>query len=160
MAIYLAILATVQTLILICQFFGVRIGAIASIPKMGPLFAMTVIASLTWAAVGLNYYSQHSQDWPKGYVAKQPPKRVWKREVVPLDGYRYEDCQFEDVTFQYEGKTPIQFIRCTVNGFSIKSGNPSIMGMLTFLKAANLIDPKVRFILPPGTGVDFPHETQ
>lgn len=95
---------------------------------------------------------------PERYVGKEPSKRTWRKEIVPLDGYKYVDCDFQDVTLQYEGKTPIQLSHCKFGTFDIKTSNPAIAQMLVFLKAAGLIRPECPFILPPGTNVDFPYE--
>jgi hypothetical protein len=125
--------------------------------------AIGLLMVLTWAAIGVNIYDRHKYgagvtQFVDGYIGKAPPKHQWHNEEVPLDGFDYEDCVMKNVTFVYDGKTPIQFSGNKVNGFGLKSGNPAILIWNVFLKAADAFNNNVTLILPLGTKTDLPYE--
>jgi hypothetical protein len=125
------------------------------------LTIMTVLLVLTWAAVGFDYYDRHHSEatqFVAGYVGKEPPKHEWRNEEVPLDGFKYDDCVMENVTFVYDGLTPIQITHNTVRGFDFKSSNPAIAMWMIFLKGVGALDNNLKLILPPGTQTDIPYE--
>jgi hypothetical protein len=131
-----------------------------------PLAAMLGLTILTWSAIGFDYYDRHYRGpttaaafyKSSGYVGKQPPKKVWRKEVVPLDGYNYENCEFYDVTFEYEGMSPIFFSYNKTYGFDLKSINPSIGAWTVFLKDVGALNTDFHLILPPGSKTDIPYE--
>jgi hypothetical protein len=96
-----------------------------------------------------------------GYVGKALSKHVWRNEEVVLDGYDYENCEFYDVRFHYNGTTPLKFSHNTISGESIviSTNNPALIGLVVFLKAAHLLIPQLGLALPPGANTTVPHET-
>ncbi|MGD0290027.1 MAG: hypothetical protein ABSC63_10290 [Candidatus Binataceae bacterium] len=121
---------------------------------------------LTWVFLGYDIYNRHysapitqvSAFNNPDYVGKTPSKQIWRKEIVPLDGYYYVNCEFYDVTFEYEGTTPIRFDNNHIYGFDLKTNNPAISNWNVFLKAAGGINPNVHLVLPPGTRTDVPFE--
>jgi hypothetical protein len=107
------------------------------------------------SAASPNYFAMAN------YAGKEPPKKEWRSEEVPLDGFRYEDCLMENVTFVYEGKTPIQFnhnrIREYGTGYSFKSSDPAVIDSLIFLASLNGL-PGIVLHLPPGTKTTVPYK--
>jgi len=93
-----------------------------------------------------------------GYHGKPPPKFEWHNEKVPLDGYDYEYCHFVNVTFVYNGTTPIQFNHNRISGYGFESENGALGMMAVFWKAMGEL-PHAKLILTPGMVTDVPHET-
>lgn len=60
--------------------------------------------------------------------------------VVPLDGFDYRNCQFDNVTFKYNGTTPVQFQNNLVRGpLNFTTDNPSISSTLAVLAGFGLV---------------------
>jgi hypothetical protein len=47
--------------------------------------------------------------WSSEYKPAEVSNRHFRSEVVILDGFHYSNCTFDDVTFKYNGTTPIEF---------------------------------------------------
>jgi hypothetical protein len=82
--------------------------------------------------------------WPSGAEANKPLKQVRQKtfdhETVPLDGYEYIDCTFNDVTFEFEGRSGCglpgsHLVAITPDGkstYRLKSKNPVVILALQF----------------------------
>jgi hypothetical protein len=55
--------------------------------------------------------------------------RAHHNETVPLDGFSYYDCTFDNVTFVFQGKGPFELLR---------SDNPVVMGSFSLMGQFNL----------------------
>jgi hypothetical protein len=134
-------------------------------PPRWPLILSALMMFATWSVAGFDYYDRHvlshTYNSDPDYVGKAPSKHMWRDELVVLDGYDYENCEFYNVTFKYNGTTPIKFSHDTVSGESITiaTENPAFINLVVFLKAANLLIPQLRLGLPPGEYTTVPHET-
>lgn len=78
-------------------------------PPRWPMIVMAVMVVVVWTAVAVNYlYVRRPFDPNKAWDDKAPLKQIYHRtfmdETVPLDGYYYHDCVFDNVTLEYEGK--------------------------------------------------------
>ncbi len=73
-----------------------------------------------------------SNDYPLIPVNKQ---KFVNREVV-LDGRIFTDCEFDNVTFKYNGTAPVRMNRADINGFiNFASDNPALEGLIRALYA-------------------------
>lgn len=129
-----------------------------------PLILMTAMMLLTWTAIGYDLYNRHrnplvGSNFSAIYAGKEPSKHVWKNEKVLLDGFHYQNCVFYNVTFEYNGTTPIQMNDSKIHGFTLASKNEAITDWMIFLKGMGALQPNVNLDLQPGMNVDVPHET-
>ena len=61
---------------------------------------------------------------------KQIVKKKFCQQSVPLDGYEFIDCIFEQVTFEYEGMAPSRMTNCNlVAPCNLHTNNP-ILGQV------------------------------
>jgi hypothetical protein len=67
--------------------------------------------------------------------------RKFANETVPLDNREYIRCNFINVTFTYEGKSPIKFVNNKVDGFRFRVASPPVESFLMMLRAANFLAP-------------------
>jgi hypothetical protein len=66
-------------------------------------------------------------------------KKLFHNERVPLDGYRYSDCKFENVTFVYNGG-PAEFSHNHVVGYSIASDSLEINAVMKMMFEMGVIN--------------------
>jgi hypothetical protein len=53
--------------------------------------------------------------------------KIFTNEKVVLDGYSYSNCTFENVTFVFNGMTPVTMINSKIGGLiTLKTDNPSV----------------------------------
>ena len=71
--------------------------------------------------------------------------KTFRNEVVVLDGKRFINCNFYNITFEYNGNAPVQMIDVKIGGINIKSENPSIQTMMKIFKELKVFDEKVNF---------------
>ena len=82
-----------------------------------------------------------------------------ENEEVPLDGFRYQNCTMKNVTFRYDGKTPIQFENNHVHGtYDFVTDNPALSNLFIWLCTSHELAPNAQIVLPPGALVDCPHK--
>jgi hypothetical protein len=65
------------------------------------IVAAVVFGVLAWV-VDRNYKS-HQVERPSEKSLREVVGRTFRNETVPLDGYIYTDCVFQDVTFRWDG---------------------------------------------------------
>jgi hypothetical protein len=71
------------------------------------------------------------QIWPVDYSPQVVSNRRFANTVVALDNISCSDCVFENVTFKYNGDTPLRFAHNTVSGTMVfASDNPAVLGTL------------------------------
>ncbi len=86
--------------------------------------------------------------WPDPYAPISVVGKTYKNEKVILDGISYSGCIFENVTFVYNGTTPIQFTNNSVRGsIQMRTDNPAVGGAIGWL--GGFIE------LPPNVSIDF-----
>jgi hypothetical protein len=125
--------------------------AAMSILILGCITATFFITRLIYLHENTNEHLNEENYKPIAIVGK-----TFRNEIVPLDGYAYSDDTFENVTFVYNGTTPLQFTHNTVGGFVMKSDNPAINYVLAMLYGFGLLDKNKEFIMPAGTKIDSP----
>src|SRR5438132_11878697 len=88
------------------------------LPKVPIWIGMLLV---TWGAIGYDVYDRHTAstaqfntDLSKFVVVSH---RKFVNEVVQLDNHRYEDCTFENVTFEYDGTGFVQMNDIHISGF-------------------------------------------
>jgi hypothetical protein len=104
----------------------------------------------------------HSEPKQQFLFDKSPPSivvahKTFMNERIPLDGYIYSDCTFENVTFVYNGTRPTNFTGNRIVGrFRYATDNPSIDGAMAMLRGLGLLSNAVDFRAAPGSIVEFP----
>jgi hypothetical protein len=65
-----------------------------------------------------------------------------------LDGYSYDHCTFEDVTFVHNGTTPPQITFPTIKGtFTVRSDNLAVEGTALLFKGFGFLKADVNLII-------------
>jgi hypothetical protein len=73
---------------------------------------------------------------------------------VKLDGYSYTNCNFYNITFVYNGTTPIQITGMNLYGtHRFRSDNRAVDGAIIEMYAFGKIIPGFEVNLPPGNAV-------
>ncbi len=74
-----------------------------------------LVIVVTWSAVGYDIYGQrHSgnsfpSDW-ETYAYQEIDNYKFSHVTVHLDGRKFVNCSFDNVTFEFEGKEPFLFV--------------------------------------------------
>lgn len=131
-------IGAVASCLSILKFFGMDWDALRlrlpALPKRGWLFAAIGLSFASLVLSGIGFYrslhpesfSALNQEW-KDYKFTTISDRTFLNERVPLDGYFYHHCHFENVIFEYNGTAPSMFIDNTVAGtYGLRSLNPPI----------------------------------
>lgn len=78
--------------------------------------------------------------WPNPYRPISVVKKEFRNTEVILDGYSYEGCTFENVTFVYNGTTPPQLRYSTiVRSVTLRSDNLAVTGAVSILKGLGML---------------------
>ncbi len=72
--------------------------------------------------------------------------KKFKNEEVLLDGFSYEECEFENVTFVFNGDAPFDLVKNKIQGAVLKTKSPSISGFLQLLKEFGFVKPEIKWI--------------
>jgi hypothetical protein len=75
----------------------------------------------------------------KTYRPTQVYGEVFRNTEVPLDGVSYSHCEFYNVTFRYDGVTPIVFTDNKVYGWGFKSRDDGLSNGIAFLRDMNVL---------------------
>jgi hypothetical protein len=94
-----------------------------------------------WAAIG--------REW-KVYQPVEVRHSTFRNQEVVLDGKRFSDCKFYNVTFKYNGTTPVHFVHNEIVGsVRICSDNPSVDMAASFFYSFGVMRPDVNYSGPP-----------
>ncbi|MCO6419679.1 hypothetical protein JYK14_26435 [Siccirubricoccus sp. KC 17139] len=93
------------------------------------------------------------QYWPEPYSPITIIGKTFRNERVILDGYSYVRCKFTNVTFVYNGTTPVQLSNNVIQGCFVASDMAAISGAWALLKGLNFIKDTIAFEMPPGNVV-------
>jgi len=107
------------------------------------------VGIITWLLIGLglNLYRHY---FSAGSVKKTKQKldvpqtvvsgKHFRNEVVKLDGYVYSDCEFTNVTFQYDGEAPFNFSHNRIFGApKFQSGNQTVELALLWMRGFGML---------------------
>jgi len=108
-----------------------------------PMAVMALMLILIWIAVGYGIYDHHrvkivhfDQDEKLITIAN----RKFLNEIVPLDGFKYANCIFENVTFQYNGTALFGFEHNKVFGTaSFRSDSDAVTATVSMFKGFGII---------------------
>jgi hypothetical protein len=94
--------------------------------------------------------------WPEPYHPTTVTGRKFYNERVVLDGYFYSNCEFNNVTFVYNGTTAIQLANSKIIGMSVlASDNPAVEGAFAVTLAFNVAKDDVKILnMPPGNTIE------
>jgi hypothetical protein len=114
----------------------------------------------TWFNQKLEAPSQFAK-WPDHYMPTLITGKTYRNEEVILDGYAYSNCEFYNVTFVYNGTTPIHFSNNKVFGPKIfKSDNDSVLGAWTMVAGFGALKSEVQLLdVPAETTIERPAES-
>ena len=86
-----------------------------------------------------------------GYQPKAIRRARFANQKVLLDGYDYEGCEFVNVTFEYNGTTPIRLSNNRIEGaFRLSSQNPAVLATLAWVYGMGLTRAEIPFANSPG----------
>jgi hypothetical protein len=91
--------------------------------------------------VGLRSVKQSTfPTWPETYKPEVVNGKTFRNQEVFLDGKSYTNCTFENVTFVYDGTTPLMFNNNhMVEPLQFKTNNPSVFGTMLMIKGFGLM---------------------
>ncbi|WP_159728995.1 hypothetical protein [Methylosinus sp. Ce-a6] len=96
-----------------------------------------------------------SSSWPEPYFPTQIVGKVFRNREVLLDGFSYTDCQFENVTFKYNGTTAVQLSHSKISGPTwFTSDSQAVNGAMLMLKGLKVIGDNVQVHVAPQVKVD------
>ena len=118
------------------------------------VFLSSAILSAT-AVVAIAVLSFHfihpTTEFPyksKPEASKYITHQTFINETVPLDDIGYSDCTFENVTFSYDGTTPIHFTHNVIRGsIMISTNNHAVFGMGALLKGLGMENASVKLLM-------------
>jgi len=87
--------------------------------------------------------SRTSDSTPMVAAADYQPKVVrgtrFANQRVLLDGYEYNGCVFENVTFEFNGTTPIRMVNNRIERFRLSSASPTVLATIAWLHGLGLV---------------------
>jgi hypothetical protein len=101
--------AVVQAVFVVLDYFGVKPKSMQiEDSKRSTVKIMALLMLLTWGAVGYDLYSRPVRPGPEWDSQILTPIRDKKfaGRTVKLDGYEFINCDFDDVTFEFQGTAP------------------------------------------------------
>jgi hypothetical protein len=132
-----------------------RIGALLS---FGPLVLVSLAALLViWRPIGKPAEPVFPV-WPDPYSPTLVLNETFTNEVVLLDGSHYIGCTFNNVTFKYNGTTPVNLSNSTVNGdYELTTDNLAVEGAVALLYGFGAVQasrlklnfPQKSLVVPP-----------
>ena len=108
---------------LVASEHGKLIGALVVAPVL-------LVGALVYPGVSkssLPDVSARLAEWPKGYEAEVISGRTFINEKVVLDGFKYVNCTFRNVTFIYNGTTPAQMFGSEIVGGTVVESNSDVV---------------------------------
>ncbi len=88
---------------------------------------------------------------PDSYEPKLIQAKRFANEKVLLDGYEYQGCEFVNVTFEYNGTTPIRLQNNKIGEpFRLSSENPMVLSTIAWLYGMGMVRSDMAFA--PGVG--------
>jgi hypothetical protein len=144
------VLSGVAGLIYVLDYFGVVSMKSANeakindeVVKRRPSGALVIVMLIiTWAVVGYDFIDRH-----KSFTFISEPGTIvvgktFEREVVPLDGFNYEHCIFNQVTFLLNSTRPIQFSNNEIiEPITFKTDNLAIANAIATFAGLCMISP-------------------
>jgi hypothetical protein len=125
------------------------------------MVGLFVLASLTTSALYWMFirtdvdFAAVTKRWTEDYRPKTVVGKTFRNEVIILDGTKYVGCTFENVTFKYNGTTPIQLSGNQVSGtIRLATDNPAISAMSNWLYAVNAFGKDVEVDVNPLDSVE------
>ena len=83
--------------------------------------------------------------------------RDFRNQEVPLDGVRYENCKFFNVTFQFNGTRPFELVNDSISGpIEVGSKNAVVDATVLLLYGFNILKPEFIVRRDPNSGVVEP----
>ena len=116
-------------------------------PRLQATGAKPQISVPTGAATAL------SGKWSGDYHPVTVAGQKFRNERVLLDGHHYTHCDFQNVTFVYNGTTPVRLDHNNISGIFIDSETPAVAGAFGLCVGLQLIRPEVHVELPVGSRI-------
>jgi hypothetical protein len=119
--------------------------------------ALVVVATILFV---VRYVLPKHRKAPEGSAAEEWAKplpivfrRTFKNETVLVDGSDFVECQFDQVTLEYNGKRPFRFTNCAFSraGYNLQSKNPIIQEVI-LLFTSTMPNAKLLDMRPPPSG--------
>src|ERR1700730_7033664 len=113
---------------------------------------VTIVIRIEWLRVA-SRATEPFLKWPDPYHPILVSGRIFQNEKVPLDGYYYSNCDFHNITFVYNGTTPIRLNNNHVFGdLNFSTNNLAISGMVTLLRGLDALKPDINMEMPYENG--------
>jgi hypothetical protein len=124
----------------------------ALLTKRSRLVPVLIVGGLLLSSVG--FYRAFTADTPELHFKHsnlvEVRGRTFRNEKVLLDGYKYTDCVFENVTFVYGGTGATELSHSTMKGFAFQPGSPAVGSTVKILGGLGMLREGI-----PVLGEDF-----
>jgi hypothetical protein len=154
-AFFLAIFSGIGTIFTIAGFFlqyGKRMKSLAEFFRNPKVILVLIICCLGLSTVSI-YLSLHKTEPAKnwdGWKFKEIDNRKFVNERVILDGCEYKYCSFENVTFEYNGKGPLNFHHNEIFGkINLVTDNKIVSYTVATLIGLGATKPNIAFTYGP-----------
>jgi hypothetical protein len=110
------------------------------------LAALTAFAATVWSVNGIIWSRDHSRLKKENLVRDVATLthiigQQFQSTTVVLDGYFYDDCSFNNVTFKWEGENFL-VSRARITGFNqLRTDNHTVVTTIDLLRELNLLNP-------------------
>jgi hypothetical protein len=154
-----AVIGTIAGITRILEYFGVKPRGVTVLSFSTSTKIVAICMLLTWLGVAFDYYDRYRSlfpIWPKPYSPIAVVGKTFRNEKVPLDGYSYSNCVFDNVKLIYNGTTAAQINNSKVTGaLVISSDNMAVEGVMLLLGGIGYLKPGVDLShMPPGNKVE------
>lgn len=140
----------ISTIALLVIFLAIwAIGRFQKKPGILSLIFVSFCFAASLVTVGISGYSFGTKSsglsgWADPYKPELIVGKTYRNSEVVLDGRSYSNDTFYNVTFVYDGTTPINFSNNTVHGFPlIRTNTPAVWGTVTLMKGFGFLRPEI-----------------
>jgi hypothetical protein len=75
------------------------------------------------------------------YKYKDVWRHIFNNETVPLDGFRFHECEFNEVTMAYQGNAPVEMVNCKITPYksALDTNDPVVLMTMNLMHQLNEI---------------------
>lgn len=123
---------------------------LAKLKRYWPMLVMTVLMLLTWGGVVYGHYDRHING---GFEDIAPSavrtRQTFRNQEVELDGIRYTECIFENLTFVFNAKRPYQLLGNQFLGTNtLRTDSKEAAATIGLMVALGMINPNSHLDIP------------
>lgn len=116
------------------------------IPLLLLIYGLDAAAHLGWIAPGLDPQAAKRAQWDE--AAKHLEDLVGRdlsHQHVPIDGYRFVNCDLTGAILEFQGRLPFEFVNSTLETAVFKSTDPAVNSLMMVEMAIRAAKPGAQF---------------